>query len=206
MGRPLCRPARLVRFLAQLNESENPLTKLLTSALLLAVALTAVACGGKTLDTENVEKDVQEVASQGGVETSVECPEEVSNVEEGTTYDCDITYAGNENNKQTVEMKIAANDESEFVDQDAVVDEGTIRQIVAQGDEDPATICEHLSEELLEELGGADCPTAAKEGDDGKPTTIKSLEVKGDTATMETDEATTTFERVSGGWVATAIE
>jgi hypothetical protein len=105
-------------------------------------------------------------------------------------------------------MKIGDNDESEFVDQKAVTDEGIIRQIVAQSDEDPATTCEHLSEELVEQFGGEEgCPQAAEEGDDGKPTVIKTITVEGDTATMETDEATTTFERAEdGSWVATSIE
>ncbi|HEX8743997.1 MAG TPA: DUF4333 domain-containing protein [Thermoleophilaceae bacterium] len=175
--------------------------------LLLLVAVALAACGGKTLDTKNVEKDIQKLASQDGVETAVECPEEVSDADKGKTYECEITYAGNENNKQTVEMKIGDNDESEFVDQQAATDEGSIRQIVAESDANPASVCEHLSEDLLEQLGGDDCPTQAEEQDDGKPDNIKSIEVEGDTATMVTDQSTTTFERSEdGSWVATAIE
>ncbi len=182
--------------------------KRITPLLLLAAALAVAACGGKTLDTSNVEKDLQEVASAGGgVKTTAECPDEVSDAEEGKTYECTITYGGNENNKQTVQMKIAENDESDFVDVNAVGDEAAIRQIVAQSDENPASVCEHLSEELLEQLGGEDCPTQAEEQDDGKPTNIKSIEIEGDTATMVTEESTTTFERAEGGgWVVTAVE
>ena len=179
----------------------------MTIPLVLLVALTVAACGGKTLDTANVEKDLQEVANESGAKTTAECPEEVSDAEEGKTYECTITYGDNENNKQDVEMKITANDESDFVNQEATTDEAAIRGIVAQSDEDPATACEHLSEELLEQLGGDDCPATAQEQDDGKPANIKSIEIEGDTATMVTDESTTTFERdESGAWVATAIE
>jgi hypothetical protein len=175
--------------------------------LLLLAALSVAACGGKTLDTANVEKDIQKLASEGGVETKAECPDEVEDVKKGKTYECTITYAGNETNKQTVEMKIGDNDESEFADEKAVQDEGLIRQIVAQSDEDPATVCEQLSEEVLEQAGGEDCATQAAEEDDGKPTVVKTIEVEGDTATMTTDESTTTFERAEDGtWVITAIE
>ena len=181
--------------------------KHLISALLLAAALTVAACGGKTLDTSNVEKDIQEVASQDGVETAVECPSEVSDVEEGKTYECTITYAGNENNKQTVQMKIAANDESEFVNQKAVEDEGQIRQLVAQVDENPAVICENVTEEILEQLGGEDCPAQAEANADEEPADIKSLKIEGDTATMVSSQSTTTFERAEGGGgVVTAVE
>ena len=175
--------------------------------LLLVAALALAACGGKTLDTANVEKDIQEVASQDGVETKAECPEEVTDVKEGKTYECTIVYAGNENNKQTVEMKIGANDESEFVDQKAVEDEGSIRQLIATTDEDPAKICENVSEELLEQLGGEDCPTQAVEQDEGKPANIKTIEVEGDTATVVSSESTTTLERAEdGSWFLTAVE
>ncbi|HEX8053343.1 MAG TPA: DUF4333 domain-containing protein [Thermoleophilaceae bacterium] len=181
--------------------------KRITPLMLLLVALSVAACGGKTLDTSNVEKDIKKIASEGGVATEVKCPDEVTDVKKGKTYECTITYAGNEKNKQTVEMKIAANDESEFANQKAVQDEGLIRQIVAQSDEDPATVCEHLEESILEQLGGDDCPTKAAEEDDGKPTDIKSIEIQGDSATMVTSESTTTFERdTEGGWIVTAIE
>ena len=185
--------------------------KRLTPLLLLITALALAACGGKTLDTANVEKDIQKIASTDGVETKVECPDEVEDVEEGTTYECTITYAGNENNKQTTEMKVGANDESEFVDEKAVQDEGLIRQLVAQTDEDPTAICEVLSEELeqalLEEAGTDDCAEAATASDDGKPAVIKSVEVEGDTATVVSDKSTSTLERAEdGSWIITAIE
>lgn len=173
----------------------------------LTAGLAVAACGEtKTLDTTQVEKDIQQMASEGGVETSVECPSEVKDIEKGTTYDCTITYAGNQNNRQTVQMRVGDNDESEFANEQGARDEGTIRQIVAQADQDPAVVCEHVSEEILEQLGGDDCPANAEEQSDGEPTVIKSVRVEGDTATMATDESTTTFERdEEGGWVATAI-
>ena len=185
--------------------------KRLIPLLLLAAALALAACGGKTLDTSNVEKDIQQLASEDGVETKVECPAEVEDVEKGTTYECEITYAGNENNKQTVEMKVGDNDESEFVDQQKAQDEGLIRTIVAQADADAASVCEHLSEEiqqtLIEQTETGDCAEAAEAADDGEPANIKSLEVEGDTATMVTSESTTTFERdESGSWMVTAIQ
>jgi hypothetical protein len=177
--------------------------------MLLAAALLVVACGGKTLDTSNVEKDLVEVSSsgQGAEKTSAECPSEVDGVEEGKTYECEITYAENENNKQKVEMKIAANDESEFVNQKLVEDEIIIRQTVAQVDAKPELICEQVSEEILEQLGGDECPQRAQEEADEKPAVIKSIDIKGDTATMVTEDSTTTFERAEGGgWVVTAVE
>jgi hypothetical protein len=176
---------------------------------LISAALTVAACGdsGKTLDTAQVEKDLKQITADAGVEASAQCPDEVKDIKKGTTYDCTITYAGNENNKQTVQMKVGDNDESEFANEDKASSEVAIRGIVAQSDKDPATVCEHVSEDILEQLGGDDCPTAAAEQDDGKPTVIKSLDVQGGTATMVTDESTTTFEQdEQGAWVATTIE
>lgn len=177
--------------------------------LIAAAALFVAACGGKTLDTAQVEKDIQQIVTDSAsVESKAECPGEVSDIKKGKTYDCTITYAGNDNNKQTVQMKVGDNDESEFANQDAATNEIAIRGIVAQSDKDPASACEHLSEDVLEQLGGADeCPTQAQEDDDGKPTVIKSLEFDGGTATMVTDESTTTFEQdEQGAWVATEIQ
>jgi hypothetical protein len=177
---------------------------------LVSAALAITACGdsGKTLDTTQVEKDIQGITTDAGVKATAKCPDEVKDIKKGTTYECTITYSGNENNKQTVQMKVGDNDESEFADQEKVSSEVAIRGIVAQSDEDPATACEHLSADLLEQLGGEeDCPAQATEGDDGKPTVIKSLDVQGGTATMVTDESTTTFEKdEQGSWVATSIE
>jgi hypothetical protein len=176
---------------------------------LITAALTVTACGGggKTLDTGQVEKDLNEIAAATGVKGSAECPSEVEDIKKGTTYECTITYADNENNKQKVQMKVGDNDESEFADEEAVSDEAAIRGIVAQSDKDPATVCEHLSEDVLAQLGGDDCPTKAAEGDDGKPTVIKSIALEGDSATMTTDESSSTFERSEdGSWIVTAIE
>jgi hypothetical protein len=176
---------------------------------LISAALTVTACGGggKTLDTTQVEKDLKQIAAATGVDASAECPSEVKDIKKGKTYDCTITYAGNQTNKQTVHMTVGDKDESEFVDEEAASDEAAIRGIVAQSDKDPATVCDHLSEDVLAQLGGDDCPTKAAEGDDGKPTVIKSIALKGDTATMTTDESTSTFERSEdGSWIVTAIE
>ena len=174
---------------------------------LLSAALAVSACGGgKTLDTTQVEKDLKEIAASTGVEASAECPSEVKDIKKGTTYECTLTYAGNASNKQTVQMKVGDNDESEFADQEAVADEAAIRGIVAQSDQDPATVCDHLSEDVLEQLGGDDCATQAAEGDDGKPTVIKEIALDGDTATMTTDESSSTFERSEdGSWIVTEI-
>jgi hypothetical protein len=178
--------------------------------VLVSAALTVAACGdsGKTLDTTQVEKDIQGLTADAGVKATAECPDEVKDIKKGTTYECTIIYSGNQNNKQTVQMKVGDNDESEFANQEAVSSEVAIRGIVAQSDEDPASACDHLSDDVLEQLGGAEeCPTQAEQSDDGKPTVIKSLKVEGGTATMVTDESTTTFEQDDqGAWVATAIE
>jgi hypothetical protein len=182
--------------------------RILPLLFLLTAALGIAACGGggKTLDTTQVEKDIQGIAKGAGVEAEAKCPDEVEDIKKGTTYDCTITYGGNENNKQTVQMKVGDNDESEFANQEAASDELAIRGIVAQDDANPGVVCEHVSEEILEQLGGEDCPANAQEQDDGKPTVIKSVKVDGDTATMVTDESTTTFERdEQGAWVVTAV-
>ena len=174
--------------------------------ILITAALAACGGGGKNLDTTQVEKDIKEVASATGVDAAAECPDEVKDIKKGTTYECTVTYAGNQNNKQTVPMKVADNDESVFVDEKATSDEVAIRGIVAQSDKDPATVCDHLSEDVLAQLGGEDCPTQATETDDGKPTVVKSIDVKGDTATMTTDESSATFERAEdGSWILTEI-
>ena len=180
-----------------------PLLFILTAA----AAIAACGGGGKNLDTAKVEQDLQKITSDAGVESKAECPDEVEDIKKGTTYECTLTYAGNANNKQTVQMQIGDNDESVFANEDAASGELAIRGIVAQSDEDPATVCEHVSEDILEQLGGDDCATAAAEQDDGKPTVIKSIDVQGQSATMVTDESTTTFEQdEQGAWVATAIE
>lgn len=189
--------------------------KRLTPLLVLVAGLLLVACGGKTLDTKNVETDIQKIASASGVETEAKCPDEVSDAEKGKTYECTVTYAGNENNQQTVEMKIADDEaRSDFADQEAVSDEVAIRAIVAQTDADPATLCQHVSEEALEQLETTeeDCPTDAAENADEEPANVQSLEIEGDAATMVTNDAdgsetTTTFERgEDGAWVVASFE
>ena len=180
-----------------------PLLFILTAV----AAIAACGGGGKNLDTAKVEQDLQKITSDAGVESKAECPDEVEDIKKGTTYECTLTYAGNANNKQTVQMKIGDNDESVFANEDAASGELAIRGIVAQSDEDPATVCDHLSEDVLEQLGGDDCPTAAAEQDDGKPTVIKSIKLEGETATMTTDQSTSTFETAEdGSWIVTAIE
>ncbi len=183
--------------------------RILPLLFLMTAALAASACGGggKNLDTTKVEQDLQKISSDAGVESKAECPDEVEDIKKGTTYECTLTYAGNENNKQTVQMKIGDNDESVFANEDAASSELAIRGIVAQSDKDPATVCDHLSEDVLEQLGGDDCPTQVAEADDGKPAVIKSIKINGDTATMVTDQSTTTFETAEdGSFVVTAIE
>ena len=161
---------------------------------LVSAALAITACGdsGKTLDTTQVEKDIQGITTDAGVKATAKCPDEVKDIKKGTTYECTITYSGNENNKQTVQMKVGDNDESEFADQEKVSSEVAIRGIVAQSDEDPATLCDHVSEDVLKQLGGDDCPTNAAEGD---------------SATVAIDETTTTFERSEdGSWIVTELQ
>jgi hypothetical protein len=192
------------------DESEQTGMKRLIPLFLLAAALALAACGGKTLDTKNVETDIKEIADQGGASTAAKCPDEVEDVEEGTTYECDIVFGGNENNTQKVEMKVNADDESEFVNQEAATDEIAIRSIIATTDEDPGSICDHMSPELreaAEEDTGEDCKTAAENSGDDAPANIKSVKISGDTATVVSDKSTTTLERSQdGSWVLTAIE
>jgi hypothetical protein len=191
-------------------ESEFQSMKRLIPLFLLAAALGLAACGGKTLDTKNVESDIKEIADQGGAETEPKCPDEVEDVEDGTTYECDIVFAGNENNTMKVEMKVNADDESEFVDQKVATDEIAIRSIIATTDEDPAKICDHMSPELkaaAEADAGDECEAAAASQAEEEPANIKSVKVNGDTATVVSDKSTSTLERSDdGAWVITAIE
>jgi hypothetical protein len=185
--------------------------KRLIPLFLLAAALTLAACGGKTLDTKNVESDIKEIADEGGAKTEAKCPDEVEDVEDGTKYECEIVFAGNENNTQKVEMKVNSNDESEFVDQKAATDEIAIRSIIATSDEDPASLCDHMSPELQEALatdaGESDCAAAAEASADEEPANIKSVKISGDTATVVSDKSTSTLERSEdGSWVLTAVE
>lgn len=180
-----------------------PLTFLITAAL------TVAACGdsGKTLDTTQVEKDITQVASAGGAEAKAECPDEVKDIKKGTQYECTITYQGNDKNKQTVQMQVGDNDESEFVNQEAASDEAAIRSIVALTEKDPAAICDHLSQDVLDQLGGDDCAQQATDSDDGKPADIKSVKVNGDEATLVSSESTVSFGKdESGAWVITQVQ
>jgi hypothetical protein len=105
-----------------------------------------------------------------------------------------------------VEASAECPSESEFVDQKATSSEAAIRGIVAQSDKDPATVCDHVSEDALAQLGGDDCPTKAAESDDGKPTVVKSVALEGDSATLTTDDGSSTFERSEdGSWIVTAF-
>ncbi len=82
--------------------------------------------------------------------------------------------------------------------------------IIATTDEDPASICDHMTPELreaAEEEAGEDCETAAEKTADEEPANIKSVEVKGDTATVVSDKSRATLERSQeGAWLLSAIE
>ena len=97
--------------------------------------------GGKNLDTAKVEQDLRSHAD-AGVESKAECPDEVEDIK-SQTYEC-AHLRGQREQQAVVQMKIGDNDESVFANEDAASGELAIRGIVAQSDEDPATVCEHL--------------------------------------------------------------
>lgn len=86
-------------------------------------------------------------------------------------------------------------------------DSDQITAIVKDGAKDPVTICDHLDAAVLKQFGGAaSCKKAAQAA--RKTTTavtVKSVTVKGDTATAQIQNAsgpqTLSFSKQDGKWV-----
>ena len=83
--------------------------------------------------------------------------------------------------------------------------EDEIRTIVEQRDRDPASICDHMTAELLESVGGAEsCRQLAAAEDNQDTSEIESIEVEGDDATVRLrggqEAGEIVFRRVDGEW------
>ena len=89
-------------------------------------------------------------------------------------------------------------------------DEDKIKAIIKEGDSKPESICDNASKALLEQLGGKDkCLEAAKaQGNEDDPSTIKSVKIDGDKATVDlTDKdgaQSVKFVKEDGDWKVAA--
>ena len=84
-------------------------------------------------------------------------------------------------------------------------DEDKIKDLVKKVDDDPTTLCENATKELLAQLGGAEgCKQLAKTNKDTSKSKVTNVKVNGDTATATvTDKSgpsTVTFQKVDGDW------
>jgi len=85
-------------------------------------------------------------------------------------------------------------------------DEDAIRGIIDERRSNPASICEHMTKSLLEQVGGAENCRQLAEGDDNvdPDTEIDGIDVEGDRATVRMAGAdgdqTIAFRREDGEW------
>lgn len=85
-------------------------------------------------------------------------------------------------------------------------DEDTIRDIVNEGSNDPTSICENLTKDGLEQIGGEEaCKKLAEAEDNTDPDVkINSVEVDGDKATAKVTgkdgDQTINFVKEDGEW------
>ncbi|MEJ7784221.1 MAG: hypothetical protein WKF96_05405 [Solirubrobacteraceae bacterium] len=85
-------------------------------------------------------------------------------------------------------------------------DEESIRAIIDERRSDPASICEHMTAELLKEVGGPESCRQLAQGDDNQDpdTEIDGIDVEGDRATVRIagadGEQTIAFRREDGEW------
>ena len=84
------------------------LRALLLPALVAAVALVAAGCsvsiGDKTIDSGSVEDQIsQNLESQGEEIDAVECPGD-QKAEQGTTFECDVTFADGTTRTAQIEL------------------------------------------------------------------------------------------------------
>ena len=92
-------------------------------------------------------------------------------------------------------------------------DEDQIRAAISDVADDPATICEHMGQELSDLIGGEEqCKELADEAgasDESTDVDVKSVEIDGDTATAtvsteEDGEEEVSFAKEDGEWVFTS--
>lgn len=87
-------------------------------------------------------------------------------------------------------------------------DKDTLTKIIKDGNSKPATVCDHLTDALLEQIGGAEgCKQAAAQQKPDDSTDITSLEIDGDKATakVKDDDGDNTiqFVKQDGEWKVT---
>lgn len=91
-------------------------------------------------------------------------------------------------------------------------DAGAIRAILEERRANPASICEHMTPELLEQVGGPENCRQLSVADDNRDrdATVDAVEVEGDRATVRLTGAdgkqTIAFVRQDGGWRLTRDE
>jgi hypothetical protein len=84
--------------------------------------------------------------------------------------------------------------------------EDEIRSIVEEGSRDPVTICDHITDKGLEQLGGKEkCQELGKSSDNVDPDVkVRRIDVEGDKATAKIDgkggDQTVTFRKEDGEW------
>jgi hypothetical protein len=85
-------------------------------------------------------------------------------------------------------------------------DKDDITQIIKDGGKTPASLCEHMTDRLLKQIGGADACTAASKSDGTPDANIKvdSLKIDGDKATAtitdKTGKNTAKFVKTGDEW------
>jgi hypothetical protein len=88
-------------------------------------------------------------------------------------------------------------------------DEDTITQIVKDVGDKPAVLCDHLSDKLTKDIGGAaSCKDAAK-GEKPDPADVESVKIDGEKATAKVKDSdgltTVGFVKQDGDWVVDTI-
>ena len=82
-----------------------PANRIAAAAAALAAALAVSACGEKTLNTDDAEKQIADGVEekQGYKPTKVECPDDMK-AEKDERYECTITAPGGDEVKTTLVM------------------------------------------------------------------------------------------------------
>lgn len=148
--------------------------KRLAIAMVAALALVAAGCGSSTLDTAEIEDEVQELAEDRDLQVEgVTCPDDIE-AKEGDEFDCDVELEGGDeieaevtqrNDDGDVRIRIDADQiaqgqqeeeqttpeaEGQDTSQDAQLVEQAIRSFVtAARDGDAATFCGQQSDPRL---------------------------------------------------------
>ncbi len=90
-------------------------------------------------------------------------------------------------------------------------DEDKVTKIIKDVNSDPASVCDHLDDAALKQLGGkAGCVKAAKSAPRDASTKVDDVSVDGDTATVKitdkTGASSVTLKKVDGDWKVTTSQ